>query len=109
MAVVAWAEVCLQALGDLCSISQLFNDENVDFSAEPSICEVWGSHSSVFESLKSSGILGRVDWYRVGDVSNEHWVFAFKDAKMRLPMLDPEDEGNTFFRNVSNYLPVTTA
>jgi hypothetical protein len=59
--------------------------------------------------LKPSGVLGRVDWYRVGDVSNEHFVFAFKDAKKRLALLDPEDEGTALFRNVGNYLPVTTA
>jgi len=109
MAIVVRAEVCMQALGDLCTISQVFNNENVDFSEEPSIREVWGSHSSVFETLKSSGILGRVDWYTVGNVSKEHWVFAFKDAKMRLALLEPEDEGNTSFRNVGSYLPVTTA
>jgi hypothetical protein len=52
------------------------------------------------------GILRRVYWYIVGDVSKDHGVFTFKQYKKRLILLDPQDEGTTFLRNS---LPVNTA
>ena len=58
--------------------------------------------------LKTPSLLGRNE--KISDISNEgsNLIFRFNSAG-KVPVLDPEDEGNRILRNIGNTLPNDTA